>query len=109
MSAASFLRSTFLPAIKAVILWPVHVQKVPQASEHLCPARLQTRCDVTETEAIDEPGYTTQTQYADTGARRPNTDPMTWDVPQGGHKRTSPEVTGMTRLVEADTHSPNEE
>ena len=28
------------------MLWPVHVQKAPQASEHLCPARLQTRCDV---------------------------------------------------------------
>ena len=29
--------STFLGT---VVLWPVHVQKVPQASEHLCPAKL---------------------------------------------------------------------
>ena len=29
-----------------VMLWPVQVQKVPQASEHLCPAKLQTRCDI---------------------------------------------------------------
>ena len=28
------------------MLWPVHVQKVPQVSEHLCPAMLQTSCDV---------------------------------------------------------------
>ena len=27
------------------MLWPVHVQKVSQASEHLCPAKLQTSCD----------------------------------------------------------------
>ena len=46
MSAASFLHSSSLQAINAVMLWPVHVQKVPQASEHLCPAKLQTRCDV---------------------------------------------------------------
>ena len=46
MSAASFLRSSFLQAINAVMLWPVHVEKVPQASEHLCPAKLQTRCDI---------------------------------------------------------------
>ena len=46
MSAASFLHSSFLQAINAVILWPVHVEKVPQASEHLCPAKLQTRCDI---------------------------------------------------------------
>ena len=32
MSAASFLHSSFLPAISAVMLWLVHVQKVPQAS-----------------------------------------------------------------------------
>ena len=37
MSAASFLHSSFLQAISAVMLWPVHVEKVPQASEHLCP------------------------------------------------------------------------
>ena len=46
MSAASFLHSSFLQAINAVMLWPVHVQKVPQASEHLFPVKLQTRCDI---------------------------------------------------------------
>ena len=46
MSAPSFFHSSFLQAINAVMLWPVHVQKVPQASEHLCPAKLQTRCDI---------------------------------------------------------------
>ena len=46
MSAASFLRSSFLQTIDAVMLWPVHVENVPQASEHLCPAKLQTRCDI---------------------------------------------------------------
>ena len=46
MSAASFLHSSFLQAVKAVMLWPVQVQTVPQASEHLCPAKLQTRCDI---------------------------------------------------------------
>ena len=46
MSATSFLHSSFLQAINAVMLWPVHVQNVPQASEHLCPAKLQTRCDI---------------------------------------------------------------
>ena len=30
----------------AVMLWPVQVQKVSQASKHLCPAKQQTRCDV---------------------------------------------------------------
>ena len=45
MSAALFLHSSFLQAIDAVMLWPVHVQKVHQASEHLCPAKLQTRCN----------------------------------------------------------------
>ena len=44
--AASFLHSSFLQAISAVMLWPVHVQKVPQASEQLCPSKLQTRCDM---------------------------------------------------------------
>ena len=44
--ATSFLHSSFLQAINAVICWPVYVQKVPQASKHLCPAKLQTRCDV---------------------------------------------------------------
>ena len=28
------------------MLWPVHIKKTPRASKHLCPARLQTRCDV---------------------------------------------------------------
>ena len=46
MSAASFLHSSCLQVINAVILWPVHVQKVPQASDHLCPAKLQTKCDI---------------------------------------------------------------
>ena len=46
MSAASFLPSSFLQAINAVMLWPVHVQKVPQASEHLCLAKLQIRCEI---------------------------------------------------------------
>ena len=46
MSAASFLHSSFLQAISAVMFWPVQVQKVPQASLHPCPAKLQTRCDV---------------------------------------------------------------
>ena len=37
MSAASgsFLHSSFLQETNAVMLWPVHVEKVPQASEHL--------------------------------------------------------------------------
>ena len=46
MSAASFLYSSFLRAISTLMLWPVHVLNVPQASKHLCPAKLQTRCDV---------------------------------------------------------------
>ena len=46
MLAASFLHTSFLQVINAVMLWSVHVQKVPQASEHLCPAKLQTRCDI---------------------------------------------------------------
>ena len=46
MSAAFFLHSSFLQATNDVMLWPVHVQKVPQASKHLCPAKLQTRCDI---------------------------------------------------------------
>ena len=41
-----FLHSTFLQVISAVMLTPVHVQKVSQASKHLCPARLQNRCGV---------------------------------------------------------------
>ena len=46
MSAASFLHSSFLQAVNAVMFWPVHVEKVPQASEHLCPVKPQTRCDI---------------------------------------------------------------
>ena len=46
MSAAFFLHSSFLQKISAVILWPVHVQKVLKASEHICPAKLRTRCDI---------------------------------------------------------------
>ena len=46
MSAASFLHSSFLQAVNAVMLWLVRVEKVPQASEHLCLAKLQTRCDI---------------------------------------------------------------
>ena len=46
VSTASFLHFSFLQVISAVMPWPVHVQKVPQASEHLCPAKLQTWCDI---------------------------------------------------------------
>ena len=46
MSAASFLHSSFLQAVNAVMLWLVRAEKVPQASEHLCPAKLQIRCDI---------------------------------------------------------------
>ena len=46
MSATSFPHSSFFQVINAVMLWPVHIQKVSQASKHLCPAKLQTRCDV---------------------------------------------------------------
>ena len=38
MLAASILLSFSLQAISAVMLWPVHVQKILQASEHLCPS-----------------------------------------------------------------------
>ena len=48
MSAASFLHSSFLQAVNAVMLWLVCVEKVPQASEHLCLAKLHTRCDMTD-------------------------------------------------------------
>ena len=44
MSADFFVHSSFLQAINAEMLWLVHVFKVLQASEHLCPAKLQTRC-----------------------------------------------------------------
>ena len=46
MSAANFLSSSVHHAIDAVMLWPVHVQKFPQSSEHLRPTKLQTRCDI---------------------------------------------------------------
>ena len=39
MSAASFLHSSFLQAVNAVVLWLVRVEKVPQASEHLYPSQ----------------------------------------------------------------------
>ena len=45
-SFVSFLNSSVLQAISAVMLWPVYVQKVPQTSEHFCPAKLQTTCDI---------------------------------------------------------------
>ena len=44
--ASSFLHSSFLLVVEAVMLWSVHAQKVPQASQHLCPAAPQTTCDV---------------------------------------------------------------
>ena len=46
MSAASFLHSSFLQVVNAVMFWLVRVEKVPQASEHICPAKLQTRCGI---------------------------------------------------------------
>ena len=45
MLAASTVHS-FLQTVNAVMLWPVHIQKVPQASKNLSPAKLQTRCVV---------------------------------------------------------------
>ena len=35
MSAASFLHSSFLQTVSAVMLWPVYVEKVPQALLHM--------------------------------------------------------------------------
>ena len=52
MSAASFLHSSFLQAVSAVMLWLVRVEKVPQVSEHLCPAKLQTITSNAEEEEI---------------------------------------------------------
>ena len=49
MSATSFLKPSFLQAINTVMLYPILVQKVPQASEHLFLAKLQTRCDICST------------------------------------------------------------
>ena len=47
MLATSIVISSFLQAISAVMLWPVHVQRAPPASKHLYPAKLQSRlCDV---------------------------------------------------------------
>ena len=46
MSVPSFLHSSFLQAINAVMLWSIYGQNVPQASEHLCPTKVQTRCDI---------------------------------------------------------------
>ena len=49
-SATSFLHSSFLQVIYSLIysltLWLVHVQKVPQTSEPLCPTKLQTSRDI---------------------------------------------------------------
>ena len=42
----SFLCSSFLRAISAVMLWPVHVQKISHASKYLYPAKLSTSYDV---------------------------------------------------------------
>ena len=41
-----FFHSCFLQTINAVMLWPVHIEKVHQVSEHLCPDKLQTKCDI---------------------------------------------------------------
>ena len=46
MLTTSFLHPSFLQAISAVMLWCVHVEKVPQASQHLCAAKLETSCQV---------------------------------------------------------------
>ena len=43
---ATFLHSSFLQAIDNFILWLIHVPKVPQASKHLRPVKLQTPCDI---------------------------------------------------------------
>ena len=54
MSAASCLHSSFLQAVNAVMLWLVRAEKVPQASEHLCPAKLPTmRSDTAGTQITD--------------------------------------------------------
>ena len=45
-SPISTLHSFFLQVFKAVMLCPVHVQKVPQASKHVCPAKHLTSCNV---------------------------------------------------------------
>ena len=44
-SVVSFLHSSFLWEISAVMLWSTHVQKVYQVSKHPCKAKQQTRCD----------------------------------------------------------------
>ena len=46
MSAVSFLHSSFLQAVSDVMLWPVHIQNVPQASERICFSEMQTKCDI---------------------------------------------------------------
>ena len=46
MLAPSFLHPFFLLVISAVMLWSVWVQKVPQASQHLCFGRQLTSCDI---------------------------------------------------------------
>ena len=52
MSAASFLHFSFLQAISAVMLWPVHVEKVPQALEHLCPVITPEHTGVVDTRIL---------------------------------------------------------
>ena len=46
ISSTSFFHSSSLQAVNAKMLWSVHVRKNTQASEHLCPAKLQARCDI---------------------------------------------------------------
>ena len=102
MSAVSFLHSSFLQAVNAVMLWRIRAEKVPQASEHLCPAKLQTRCDICcacqyicpfiptdsgvprtvdpqkiEIEVADQTFHLTQSQYTYTGPSSPSADPLT--------------------------------
>ena len=46
MSAASFSPLLFHSSNQCYDVCPVHVQKGPEPSKHLCPARLQTRYDI---------------------------------------------------------------
>ena len=45
MSATSFLHSSFLQAISVAMLWPVHVQKVPQTQTTLFHSPVHGRQD----------------------------------------------------------------
>ena len=45
----SFFNSSLLQVINAVMIKPVHIHKVPQASEDLCPTKLQTCSTYTHT------------------------------------------------------------